>query len=121
MAKNNNRNDKIKHYYIGIATVLLVFGAGWKAYGHFAKTEVVEDISKTLVWVEERLSIGTYDDRVVRQEGAVARARNRLRFEKKTSNPTDAQIEDVRIEELRLSIIIKEREELFRQYESRKK
>jgi len=116
----NGKNDKIKHWYIIISTVLLLCAVGWKGYCHFAKTKVVQDIAKTVVWVEERLSVGTHDDRVHRQEEAVNRARNRLRFEKKIGNPTNEELEDVRVNEKRLAEVIKEREELIEQYKSRK-
>ncbi len=125
------KSDKIKHYYITIATVLLVFGAGWKVYGHFAKTTAVETLAKSVIagrdaaaksfaWVEERLAIGTHDDRVRRQKDAVERAKNRIRFKEKDKAPTTREVEDVQVQKERLKEIVKEREELIEQYKSKK-
>ena len=118
MAKN--KNDKIKHCYIVIATILLVFAASLKVYGHFAKTTTVEALARTVIWVEERLAIGTHDQRVERQQQAVDRARNRLRFETKKGEPMAVEVEEVKLQEERLRGVIKERDELVQQYKSKK-
>ena len=118
MAKK--KNDKIKHYYIIIVTIILIFGASLKVYGHFAKTTTVEALARTVIWVEERLAIGTHDQRVERQQQAVDRARNRLRFEAKIGKPMAVEIEEVKLQEERLRGVIKERDELVKQYQSKK-
>jgi len=121
---NTKDKDKLKHYYIFIATVILLFGAGWKVYGHFAKTSYVEagfeKAAKSMAWVEERLAIGTHDDRVHRQEEAVDAAKNRIRFKENDKPPTTREIEDVEIQKTRLKEVEKEREELIQQYQREK-
>lgn len=118
MAKG--KNDRIKHVYLIIVTVLLILGAGWKVYGHFAKTSAVEAVAKSIAWVEERLAIGTHDDRVHRQKEAVESARDRVRFKENDVEPTIRELEDVAMQEERLKEVEKEREELVEQYESKK-
>ena len=117
MSKNN---DRIKNYALVITTSIVLLGAFYKTYGHFAKTKTVEAISKTVMWVEERLAIGTHDARVDRQKGAVDMARDRLRFEAKTGNPTPAEEDNVKIQEERLQDVIKERDEIVAEYKSKK-
>jgi hypothetical protein len=115
------KNDKFRSLYIILSTIALLLVAGKYAYQHFAKTTTVEAIAKTVVWVEERLAIGTHDQRVLRQEGAVERAKNRLRFEKKQGQPTREEEEDVAIQQKRLEEVVKQRQELIDQYKNKKK
>ena len=122
MAKD--KNGRLKLIYMITITTLALFGAGWAAYGHFAKTSVVEAgqkaAAKSFAWIEERLAIGTHDQRVHRQKEAVESAKNRVRFKENDKPPTTREIEDVAIQEVRLKEVVKEREELIEQYKSKK-
>lgn len=122
MAKD--KNDRLKHLYIIVATFLLVAGAFNWVYGHFAKTSVVEKLAVTvekgLSFVEERLAIGTHDDRVHRQKEAVESAKNRVRFKENDDEPTTRELEDVLMQEARLEEVKQERAELIEQYKSKK-
>ncbi len=132
MAKDSKtKNDKIKHIYLILVTSLLVLGAGWKVYGHFAKTTALEVVAragakgreaaaKSFVWIEERLAIGTHDQRVHRQKEAVERAKNRVRFKENDDEPTVREVEDVKIQEVLLKEAEQERTELIEQYKSKK-
>ena len=117
---HKEHTDKIRKYYIALSIVAIICAASWKAYSHFAKTTAVEAISKSMGWVEERLAIGTHDDRVHRQEDEVTRAKNRLRFEKKQGQPTREEEEDVKVQETRLAEVVKQRRELIEEYKSKK-
>ena len=126
-----DKSARMKHWYIAISLMLNGSGMIWKAYNHFAKTTTVEAVAKSVVaveeaatkgleWVQERLHIGTLDDRVLRKESDVERAKNHLRFEQKSGAPTIREEEEVKIQEQQLEKAVKEREELIRQYESKK-
>ena len=132
MAKDSRtKNDKIKHIYLILVTTLLVLGAGWKVYGHFAKTTALEVVAragvkgreaafKSITWIEERLAIGTHDQRVDRQKEAVESAKNRVRFKENDEEPTVRELEDVKLQEVRLKEVEQERTELIEQYKSKK-
>ena len=121
---HKEKKDKYRNYYMIIATFLLVFGAAWAVYGHFAKSSIVEagfeKAAKTMAWVEERLAIGTHDQRVHQQEEELTRAKNRLRFQKKSDKPTREEEEDVVVQEKRLEDCVKQRRELIEEYKSKK-
>ena len=114
-------NDRVKYYALIITTFIAILMIGWKVYNHFAKTEVVEDLAKSVKLAEEGLAIGIQDQRVLRQEGTVERAKNRLRFAKKQDRPTREEEEDVELAEKALNKAVKDREELIKKYESKRK
>ncbi len=128
---HKEKKDKLRNYYIALSIVALFCAGGWKAYCHFAKTSTVEELAKVVVkgqeaatksmtYIEERLAIGTHNERVHRQEEEVTRAKNRLRFEKKQGLPTREEEEDVTEQEKRLEEVVEQRRELIEEYKSKK-
>ncbi len=109
----------------------LFCAGGWKAYCHFAKTSTVEELAKVVVkgqevatksmtYIEERLAIGTHNERVHRQEEELTRAKNRLRFQKKMDKSTREEEEDVTEQKKRLKEVVEQRRELIEEYKSKK-
>ena len=121
---HKEKKDKLWSYYIKLSIIGLLCTGVWTVYGHFAKTSIVErgfdEAAKAFKLIQQQFRIGAKDNDVTRAEGDVERVRNRIRFKNNDEPATSEEVEDVRIQEERLKATVKTRDELIRQYESKK-
>jgi hypothetical protein len=52
-----------------IAIVLAVFGAGWKSYGHFAKSDELAETNQNVKCITIILSLEAKEDRLYKMKG----------------------------------------------------